>query len=475
VPGSNDHFFTYLGTTVNPCDAAIYEWKIISSVYVGTNIIREQGFNFLTDDGTQNVPGYVGTSGNYVRWAVSIPNATDMYAVGLSDMGGYGGAVGMIKYKLGSGIITTVKRRMKCSYNNEVPFFLWGGTTVENTPVDKIQIGEYHPLLTNGMTHADVRGMVLRNPSSGNGVGDELFVATDGGVSKKKAGEDLTALTTAGLGTYDFSGSGLECGTIWGVALSEDGGLLMGGAQHDGIYSYEPSQTDPWHVSSGLYICSDGKNGYFNKVGGTNLTDAYCITNFSGDATLASVPGGGREIDTWGLGTAPFSGSTNGIWDWFSDEENHFAGRQYLYKRTGGTGNWGNSSVGYGLPVGSDIINRMAFVTNTDGQSPVGYLCYNGDMGLRYKQSGQPNFTNVTADLPQPTNHLPVNAITLDEDHPERVWVAMGGISPVSDGDANYKVFYSDDWGTTWHDVSVGLPNQLPVTAIVHRQGTNEV
>lgn len=72
------------------------------------------------------------------------------------------------------------------------------------------------------------------------------------------------------------------------------------------------------------------------------------------------------------------------------------------------------------------------------------------------------NWTNVTSGLP---DSLYPNYITIDNDNPDTAWIVFGGFI---DG---VKVFQTHDAGSNWQNVTKDLPN-IPVNCIVHHRNS---
>lgn len=108
----------------------------------------------------------------------------------------------------------------------------------------------------------------------------------------------------------------------------------------------------------------------------------------------------------------------------------------------------------------------MAFSTYYTG--PVGYtIKLNGHM--YYRGIGQSSFsTPITT--PAYTYGLPPTGLAMDMAKPDRVWLSLGGENPSST--PQKRVYYSSNHGSTWTDISQGLPAHLPVTALVYQEGT---
>ncbi len=91
---------------------------------------------------------------------------------------------------------------------------------------------------------------------------------------------------------------------------------------------------------------------------------------------------------------------------------------------------------------------------------------------------GATDWTNITATLPDPViESLGINAIVVDPNDPNRIWLGCGGYDPWGGGAAPYngsnRVVYSDNGGSSWEDYSYGLP-ALAVNDLVYQRGSDD-
>lgn len=75
------------------------------------------------------------------------------------------------------------------------------------------------------------------------------------------------------------------------------------------------------------------------------------------------------------------------------------------------------------------------------------------------------SWTTVTGNLPVNVNNQ-LSDLEIDESNPNRVWATMQGYSAAN------KVFVTTNGGSTWTNLSAGLPN-VPINAVVHEQGSD--
>jgi hypothetical protein len=69
----------------------------------------------------------------------------------------------------------------------------------------------------------------------------------------------------------------------------------------------------------------------------------------------------------------------------------------------------------------------------------------------------------------------PISDITSDPSNPNRVWISFGGFATENPLNSDYyRVYFSDDKGSTWHNKSDGLP-RFPVNRLVYQEGSNDL
>jgi hypothetical protein len=364
----------------------------------------------------------------------------------------------------------------------------YDGTTL--TVGDFIPIGE-SGLSSGDETHADTRCIFLKTPSPAFcGFGDDVYLATDGGVSNKpvgKCGQNDGMHTTV-----DVSGTGLACATVWNAASSEEGGLLTGGAQHDGLYSYEPDQSPKWVVGSaagGMGAASDGASTIFDKAD-RSVCHATEWT-FNGAVSAPVIP---RKIGTWLSDiNLPEDKGVGIVCPFFVDEANtRFVGQHLLY--TAGATSWTSPAGNYGLPTDGSVsyIDALSFSQYRTTNSPTGYVLYFDDASkpatrkLYYRNPAltTPILNFVARDMRNSgtsiTGNYPMVDVVTDPQNPERVWVALGGITgngTTNTDNTRRRLLYNDHGGADgfWHDISRGLPPRMPVTALAYQEGSNIV
>jgi hypothetical protein len=259
------------------------------------------------------------------------------------------------------------------------------------------------------------------------------------------------------------------------------------------MFSYEPDKDPKWHFGSrGINNALDATAAHMDLNKKSAVGFEY---NFY---PSISVPGGGREINDWvsepgnfGIDSAqnefkmPMISNLN---------QDRFACRSSLWKQTGGSGNYTLMSAL--LSQDDYTLEAAAFIRNTTDANPTGYIVPNNSTvatgggsewnKILYYNFLEPGFdqtfTKTAFGVTSQNENYVITDVTMDERNPDRVWVSMGRIAPATqNGIAVHRVYYSPNHGSgssyanSWYDISNGLPERMPVTQIIYRQGANEL
>jgi type IX secretion system substrate protein len=467
VPGDPNHFFISdlnggpYATVVEShvAEPGPSDWETIS-LTLPTTII---GTDTITDSG-------------YCRFAISVPNSDTLYVAGMGTNES-GQDVAIFKYNISGGTHnwtllnknvpnhgykypSILKMNLVVSPNN--PANIYYGGDIPSQSVDYgntfIAIGDY----SASNNHADVRGFSLqKSTNTAHGVSDILIIANDGGVGKKPAGNDVTTLGTNTV--TNANGNGLACGQFWGFDMSEDGTLMVGGMQHDGIMSYESDKDTCW---KDLLDATDAGSAGFDNVSKKGLV-------FEGGNPYLAIPAGTRELGaSSGDGSIP-DGQVGFHESVYIDPSgNEYVGMHYLWEMISGT--WIDKGATFGLSnPDTAYIREMTFSPYYTDLT--GYVLYNYNEGSQHFEYRNPATLGVSTFLPVTgmLGHLPnyvMNCVAMDPNHPEKVWVGMSGF-----GTDTLQVQYSPDAGGSWYNVSYGLPMHVPVGKIIYQEGSTDV
>lgn len=319
-------------------------------------------------------------------------------------------------------------------------------------------------------THADIRGFknLGINPLTG---ADILYMVNDGGINKSNDG---------GEKWLNLNGGGLVITEYNGITSFLNGQLIAGGAIHNN-FSYNKNGT--WHLTN-----FGGDVGWMDTH--PQLTDR-----------LFYVDNGNPSMLTYNTGNGSFLyGSNYNMFEktsvpWSRPESGGVLGLkiQISYQAQNKI-YWGNSRFHYFNLV--DETWHSIFTQDTskpnygtihafkvaDSDSNTIYLAFDQptyNQGTAYDNklfrttNGGQTWTNLTSNL-YALKWTWITDIIIDPEKPNRLWVGCAGYNE----DAIWRVFYSNDSGNNWIDISSGKTNGLPPLAInclAYQEGSDDV
>ena len=269
------------------------------------------------------------------------------------------------------------------------------------------------------------------------------------------------------------------------VLIGNDGGLYKSSTNGD---TYQKDNTLPITQFYRFYVDPQNENKVY---GGTQDNNTIRTTSagiddwqpiFGGDGFQPLVQSDNTNIiyalsQRGNLGKSTndgvsFNGALNGIpssdvnnWDTAitfdpADSQTLYYGTQRIYKTTNGAGNWG--------VISPDLSNgphsgNLAYgtVTSIDVSPLDSNLIYAGtdDGNVWVTQDSGTNWTLVSDTLP----NLWVTKVLASSSDVSQVYVTYSGYRY---GEEHGHVFKSEDYGTTWSDISNNLPD-IPVNDIL--------
>jgi len=282
--------------------------------------------------------------------------------------------------------------------------------------------------------HADIQSLNYLPRSS-----TTLFVTCDGGISKS---------TNSGRNWTDISNN-LRVAQMTHVGQSAlTPNNLVTGLQDIGTLK---NSNGTWFVTNG----GDGEDCFIDRRNDNNI-----ITSNPNGALALSNDAGVSASNITGLpiGTEFFSPVQQ---DPVSPDIVYAGGRAALYRSTGVFANPSVAWTALGTPPGSNGIQRF---TIAPSNNQVIYVL-KGNI-ISKSINGGTSFVDITGTLPvslaQATN------LCVSNTDANKVWITFSGYG------ASSKVFKSIDGGTTWTNISAGLPN-IPINTIVYtNNNTND-
>lgn len=270
--------------------------------------------------------------------------------------------------------------------------------------------------------HADVDLMQYIN--------GKMYFGTDGGLFMSENALVSVEDKTTGLGIRQFYRIGVS---------KTDLDRVSGGSQDNGTGILRDLV---WYD----YVGADGMETFIDKN--------------DPDIVYASIQYGGLYKSTDGGNT--LSGITNpsGSGDWVAPLEQDpiapntlYQGRQQVHKSSDGGASWSAISSFATPPAGS---NRMAEITVAPSNNDVIFAAF---QRVLYKTSdGGNNWTDVS-----PTSGFTnVNYISIHPTDPDKILLALSG--------GTSRLVESENGGSTWNDISTGLPS-IGVECAIYENG----
>ncbi len=312
--------------------------------------------------------------------------------------------------------------------------------------------------MDNSQNHVDVRCIYAY---SGSGNDDVVFLGTDGGISK----------TIDGLNWIDISGQNMSIANFYGLGISQtDDQLIMAGAQDGSINMYrngEWFETRPGGDNGECLINPFNNNMIYqqsqNYVMRTTLNDNNTVS-------YSSINGDVHYVGGW---MNPMH--------WNPSVENEFfIGVKNLF-----VGNSDNSSLTIIEDTSIHPARNISSVAVSENNKDIVYYTtdgyvwgssasnYDGVFKATRDAAGDWSIEDITANLRVQVHGKiglkePITDIEVDQYDENRIWITRGSFSSGS------KVYYSDNGGLSWQNMTkTGLPN-FPITAICYQALSND-
>jgi photosystem II stability/assembly factor-like uncharacterized protein len=277
------------------------------------------------------------------------------------------------------------------------------------------------------VAHADKHALVFQS-------GSVLFEGNDGGVYK----------TTNGGSSWTDLSNGLVISQIYRIGVSQTSSTtILTGLQDNGSKKYSGSWTDV-KGGDGMECIVDYSNisyMYATYVRGQITRSSNGFATYGGTDISANIPGG-QPTGAW-------------VTPYIMDPTNAstlYAGYDKIWKTTDRGNNWTTAS--QTLSSSNKLRSLAIAPSNTS-------ILYAADLTSMWKTTdgGSTNWTDISSTLPINTNSITYIAVHATD--PNKVWITYGGYTDLA------KVYESTDGGSSWTNISTGLPN-LPVMSIVH-------
>lgn len=276
--------------------------------------------------------------------------------------------------------------------------------------------------------HADKHCLVFRN-------GTTLFEGNDGGIYRH---------STGGTAWTDLT-NGMIISQIYRIGISKtDPNVVLAGLQDNGSKKFRGAANTWMDVTGGdgMECIVDNNNAtsymYATYVRGEIYRNSNGFSTTATTTISANIPGG-QPAGAW-------------VTPYIMDPSNSavlYAGYDRVWKTADRGNTWTQASQ---VLSGTTKLRSLAIApSNTN------YL-YAADLGNMWKtaDAGATNWSAVTL----PSTATSVTYIAVKNNDPNIIWISYGGFN------AGSKVYRSADGGTSWTNISSGLPN-IPVMCVI--------
>ncbi len=207
--------------------------------------------------------------------------------------------------------------------------------------------------------------------------------------------------------------------------------------------------------SSGTYsasLGSDGMDCFIDRTNDNNLFASWYFGNLK-----RSVNGGA----TWNAYTSGLTQMGSWVTPWKQDPQSPgiiYAGCTDMFKSVLATGTWTQ----IGTIPGSGWITEFAVAPSNN---LVIYAVKGGTAPAIYKTNdGGVSWNNVTATVPLSITAMPTY-VFIHPNTPNKAWLTLSGYS------AGNKIFYTNNGGASWTNVTSNLPN-IPANCGIYQNGS---
>lgn len=364
--------------------------------------------------------------------------------------------------------------------------------------IEFVPISNYLGNSGNQQTHTDIRGMTL--------VSEKLYAASDGGISMLSnllgGADDWLSLNGYGLAITEHSGfdiSEIDKDLIVGAAIDGNSFKLMNSGTGEIVEEMIGNQ-DQYDVAL------PKSKEYYDK----NITTDGPTPNqpplyygpgiFGGLESAYSGTDSDRPNVDFALKQFYFEDITNDFYAGTSDvfKINNFLGKFSAKSKsdwTPLTNTNKNSPVKHAsltTLIGISAFKSMRINSNIFSVYAIKKFSTSAEPITLVKSSFNTNnpgsvdaYTTVDITPYQVKDHNGnisnnsmvyqsyITEVIIDENNPDKIWICFGGTSLTSPTPSG-RVYFTDDGGVHWSDISTGLP-ELPVLSMVYWKGTDDV
>jgi len=376
---------------------------------------------------------------------------------------------------MGCGRVEYFKNELILNPKDTSVFYVCGNQMTRVDDWQNTYTTEYHMNGSSGC-HPDIRDAMLVSSTMGDhGENDKIFVGNDGGISKTLDGnESWININGDHLILTDFY-------SIGGVEALEEN--IWGGTIDNGFFMFDGTD---WINATG-----NGESTQ-TRVDAQSPQYVYSQSLMSGDVTYRSFDSGNSFSGY--LSTPQQTGDANRGLDLNPlNQKSLYTGAYDIFKTISVRDPTQDTVVKIRVHIGGDYAaidsgQRIISIAVSNIDTNILYIAYAGPHDgqdlrkhklLKTVNEGQTfidllnsgyNDTLMTA-----LEHLGITDICLSPYDSNKIWVSLGGFdsNPAPPSDVTKRVFYSNDAGNSFSDISQGLPN-FPVNCITYWVGGND-
>jgi photosystem II stability/assembly factor-like uncharacterized protein/PKD repeat protein len=303
-----------------------------------------------------------------------------------------------------------------------------------------------HPYKPN-YVHADIHDIRFFEHTG------EIWIASDGGIF----------VSTDGGASYVRKMNGIEGTDFWGFGQGHwFGDVMLGGAYHNGTLLKE----DDVYING--WLCTDGGDGtlgFVNPGIDRQVYSWFDIKMLQGDRTIAPV----TRTFQFKPNNTYITGRSNDMCFHPNYYTTWYSGHQTRLMKT--------EDNGYSFTEIHDFGEDIASMDICRGNPDVIYLCtyesWWGEKRIYRTFDGGDTWTEITPPTSQiSTNRWVPYQIRVHESDPMKAWMVRTSMYSSTNLNGN-MVYYTENGGITWQNISGPAMNGQAPTSIFHQHGTD--
>ncbi|MCF8347332.1 MAG: hypothetical protein K9G61_00845 [Bacteroidales bacterium] len=310
---------------------------------------------------------------------------------------------------------------------------------------------DYHNGGNANSAHAD-QHVIIEASDYNQSTNPVVYFGNDGGIQMT---EDIWSVTN-NSGWINLANTSLGITQFFGGAASDDGSIIVGGAQDNDKLRYKSTGT--WSGINNWFQAQTGDGGYaainYNNpsiVYGSYIRLGIKKSTDGGDSYVYSNSGisdAGNKFRS--LFISPFSMDPN-------NPAKLVAGGSRIYRTIDHADNWTQIRADIGSPFGSSYYYVCSAIDIAKGNSGIIWVGYdNGQVAMTSDTGAVWNIVDING-VGLPNRY--VTDIAINPNNSNQVFVTFGEYEPDN-------IWYTPDAGQTWENRSGTAPNDLPALQV---------